>query len=35
MPRFANRQGIAQNVAGIFSPQRPLLKIEGHGYRQK
>jgi hypothetical protein len=27
-----NRWATARRVVGIFSPQRPVLKLDGHGY---
>jgi hypothetical protein len=32
MPRWMNRWATARRVAGIFFPQRPVLKLDGHGY---
>lgn len=32
MPTWMNRWPTARRVAGIFFPQRPVLKLDGHGY---
>jgi hypothetical protein len=32
MPTWTNRWATARRVVGIFFPQRPVLKLDGHGY---